>query len=93
MLTVETLETLDVWQEGEYLDLDERDMIVLRVRGDGRKYIVSIRTDNWVISGTNHDVWQAFLFAPCAPRHPAQVSCQPAGACFRVYGQVDGEVS
>ena len=41
-------------------------MIVLRVRGDGRKYIVSIRTDNWVISGTNHDVWQAFLFAPCA---------------------------
>ena len=42
-------------------------MIVLRVRGDGRKYIVSIRTDNWVISGTNHDVWQAFLFAPCAP--------------------------
>lgn len=59
--------TLNWWQEGEYLDLDERDMIVLRVRGDGRKYIVSIRTDNWVISGTNHDVWQAFLFAPCAP--------------------------
>ena len=58
-----------MWQEGDYLDLDERDMIVLRVRGDGRKYIVSIRTDNWVISGTNHDVWQAFLFAPCAPWH------------------------
>ena len=55
-------------QEGDYLDLDERDVLVLRVRGDGRKYLVSLRTDNWVVGGVNnHDVWQAFLFAQCAP--------------------------
>ncbi|KAK9834154.1 hypothetical protein WJX81_003453 [Elliptochloris bilobata] len=50
--------------EGDYLDLEERDVLVLRVRGDGRKYLVSLRTDNWVAGVTSHDVWQAFLFAP-----------------------------
>ncbi len=54
-------------QEGDYLDLEERDVLVLRVRGDGRKYLVSLRTDNWVVGAKSHDVWQAFLFAPCGP--------------------------
>ena len=61
-------------QEGDYLDLEERDVLVLRVRGDGRKYLVSLRTDNWVVGAKSHDVWQAFLFAPCArPSRAARV--------------------
>lgn len=34
-----------------------------RVRSDGRVYVASIRTDNWV-TGRREDIWQAFLFAP-----------------------------
>ena len=33
------------------------------MRSDGRKYVVSLRTDNWVTGG-KEDLWQAFLFAP-----------------------------
>lgn len=54
-------------QEGDYLELEDRDVLVLRVRGDGRKYTVSLRTDNWVVGARSHDAWLAFLFAPCAP--------------------------
>lgn len=50
-------------EEREYLDIDTYDHLVFRVKGDGRKYIASLRTDNWIIGGRSHDVWQAFLFA------------------------------
>ena len=33
------------------------------MRSDGRVYVASIRTDNWV-TGQREDMWQAFLFAP-----------------------------
>lgn len=63
-------------QEREYLDIDTYDHLVFRVKGDGRKYIASLRTDNWIIGGRSHDVWQAFLFARwacCCPRWPKRV--------------------
>jgi NADH dehydrogenase [ubiquinone] 1 alpha subcomplex assembly factor 1 len=47
----------------DYLDLDDYHSLVFRVRGDGRKYLANIRTDNWVVGETGQDVWQAFLFA------------------------------
>lgn len=48
--------------EGQ-LDIDEYDHVVFRVHGDGRKYIANLRTENWLVGGRSHDVWQAFLFA------------------------------
>ena len=52
-----------VQETGEQLDLDEYDHMVFRVHGDGRKYIANLRTENWLVGGRSHDVWQAFLFA------------------------------
>ena len=46
-----------------YLDLDGFDALVFRIRTDGRKYIANLRTDNWIVGGKSHDLWQAFLFA------------------------------
>ena len=51
--------------EGQ-LDIDEYDHVVFRVHGDGRKYIANLRTENWLVGGRSHDVWQAFLFARSA---------------------------
>ena len=34
------------------------------MRADGRPYVVSIKTDNWVTGKKEGDLWQAFLFAP-----------------------------
>lgn len=48
---------------GEYLDLDAFTALRYRVLSDGRKYVVSIRTENW-ITGQKEDLWQAFLFSP-----------------------------
>lgn len=48
------------------IDLDPFDTIAFRVKGDGRCYVSSIRTDNWV-SGPSEEAgntWQAFVFAP-----------------------------
>ena len=50
-------------ENGEQLDIDEYDHVVFRVQGDGRKYIANLRTENWLVGGRSHDVWQAFLFA------------------------------
>ena len=50
-------------ETGEQMDLEEYDHIVFRVYGDGRKYIANMRTENWLVGGPSHDVWQAFLFA------------------------------
>ncbi|KAL4518110.1 hypothetical protein Ndes2526B_g01456 [Nannochloris sp. 'desiccata'] len=49
--------------QGEYLDLDDFHSLVFRVKGDGRKYLANIRTDNWIVGESTDDVWQAFLFA------------------------------
>lgn len=50
-------------ETGQGLDIDEYDHLVFRVKGDGRKYIANMRTENWLVGGPSHDVWQAFLFA------------------------------
>lgn len=49
-----------------YLDLDPYDTLALRVRGDGRCYISTIHTENWVnVPGTTeNNTWQAFVFIP-----------------------------
>ncbi len=49
--------------EQNLIDLSDHDSLVFRVRGDGRKYIANIRTENWIVSGKSADIWQAFLFA------------------------------
>ena len=49
---------------GEFLDLDAFTALRFRVRADGRPYVVSIKTDNWVTGKKEGDLWQAFLFAP-----------------------------
>ena len=55
-------------ETGEQLDIDEYDHVVFRVHGDGRKYIANLRTENWLVGGRSHDVWQAFLFARLVTR-------------------------
>ncbi|KAL5708006.1 hypothetical protein ACHQM5_018848 [Ranunculus cassubicifolius] len=49
-----------------YIDLDAYDTIAMRLRGDGRCYISTIYTENWVNSpGQQEDnSWQAFVFVP-----------------------------
>lgn len=47
------------------LHLEDFDTLAYRVRGDGRKYIASLRTENWIVDAKSQDVWQAFLFARC----------------------------
>ncbi|KAK9832142.1 hypothetical protein WJX74_000518 [Apatococcus lobatus] len=43
-------------------DLDAFDQLVVRIKSDGRKYIVNVREDNWVVGDQSHDIWQSFLF-------------------------------
>lgn len=49
-----------------FIDLDGYDTIALRVKGDGRCYISTIYTENWVNSpGQMEDnSWQAFIYVP-----------------------------
>ncbi|GAA0163935.1 hypothetical protein LIER_19688 [Lithospermum erythrorhizon] len=49
-----------------FIDLDSYDTIALKVKGDGRCYISTIYTENWVNSpGQMEDnSWQAFLYVP-----------------------------
>lgn len=54
---------MSLQETGEQLDIDEYDHLVFRVHGDGRKYIANMRTENWLVGGPSHDVWQAVLFA------------------------------
>jgi NADH dehydrogenase [ubiquinone] 1 alpha subcomplex assembly factor 1 len=48
---------------GGTLDLEDFESLVFRVKGDGRKYLANIRTENWLVGDASHDIWQAFLFA------------------------------
>ncbi|XP_077230907.1 putative complex I intermediate-associated protein 30 isoform X2 [Tasmannia lanceolata] len=49
-----------------FIDLDSYDTLALRLKGDGRCYISTIYTENWVNSpGQQEDnSWQAFVFVP-----------------------------
>lgn len=49
-----------------FIDLDAYDTIALKLKGDGRCYISTIYTENWVNSpGQQEDnSWQAFVFVP-----------------------------
>ncbi|KAF6148174.1 hypothetical protein GIB67_011949 [Kingdonia uniflora] len=49
-----------------FVDLDAYDTIALKLKGDGRCYISTIYTENWVNSpGQQEDnLWQAYVFAP-----------------------------
>ncbi|CAI0419264.1 unnamed protein product [Linum tenue] len=51
-----------------FIDLDSYDTIALKLRGDGRSYISTIYTENWVNSpGQLEDnSWQAFVHIPLA---------------------------
>ncbi|CAE5957745.1 unnamed protein product [Arabidopsis arenosa] len=59
-----------------FIDLDGYDAIALRLRGDGRCYISTIYTENWVNSpGQAEDnSWQAFVFAPKDSWYTAKAS-------------------
>ncbi|ONK55580.1 uncharacterized protein A4U43_UnF1380 [Asparagus officinalis] len=58
-----------------YIDLEPYDTLALRVRGDGRCYISTIYTENWINSpGQEEDnSWQAFVFAPKDQWHIAKI--------------------
>ncbi|KAL6845082.1 hypothetical protein ACP4OV_024577 [Aristida adscensionis] len=49
-----------------FIDLDAYDTIAMKLRGDGRCYISTIYTENWVNSpGQEEDnSWQAFVYIP-----------------------------
>ncbi|XP_043705017.1 probable complex I intermediate-associated protein 30 isoform X2 [Telopea speciosissima] len=49
-----------------FIDLDAYDTLALKIKGDGRSYISTIYTENWVNSpGQQEDnSWQAFVFVP-----------------------------
>ncbi|CAM6091453.1 unnamed protein product [Calypogeia fissa] len=48
------------------IDLEPFQALLFRVKGDGRCYISSLRTESWVTGPTDggFNTWQAFLFAP-----------------------------
>ncbi|XP_071721865.1 probable complex I intermediate-associated protein 30 [Rutidosis leptorrhynchoides] len=49
-----------------FIDLEGYDIIALKVKGDGRSYISTIYTENWVNSpGQSEDnSWQTFVYVP-----------------------------
>ncbi|OVA12208.1 NADH:ubiquinone oxidoreductase intermediate-associated protein 30 [Macleaya cordata] len=49
-----------------FIDLDSYDTLAMKLKGDGRCYISTIYTENWVNSpGQQEDnSWQAFVFVP-----------------------------
>lgn len=46
------------------MDFDAFDALSYRVRGDGRAYIASLRTENWLTDDTSRDVWQCAFQPP-----------------------------
>ncbi|KAH7416195.1 hypothetical protein KP509_14G079900 [Ceratopteris richardii] len=45
-------------------DLDDFDTLALRVKGDGRCYISTIRTESWWGTFEDSNLWQSMIFAP-----------------------------
>lgn len=58
-----------------FIDLDAYDTLAFRLRGDGRCYISTIYTENWINSpGQEEDnSWQAYVFAPENNWHIAKI--------------------
>lgn len=58
-----------------FIDLEPYDTLALRLRGDGRCYISTIYTENWINSpGQEEDnSWQAFIFVPKDEWHIAKI--------------------
>mmetsp|Transcript_49038 Transcript_49038/g.157031 ORF Transcript_49038/g.157031 Transcript_49038/m.157031 type:complete len:222 (-) Transcript_49038:41-706(-) len=49
-------------EDGTYLDMEDMDALRFRLKGDGRRYIVNIRTEGWIaVPGTGLDIWQAVM--------------------------------
>jgi len=46
------------------MDLDAYDALSYRVRGDGRQYIASVVTENWMTETTSEDAWLASFQPP-----------------------------
>jgi len=46
------------------MDFDAFDAFCYRVRGDGRSYIASVRTENWMTGDSAEDVWQCAFSPP-----------------------------
>ncbi|EPS58917.1 hypothetical protein M569_15894, partial [Genlisea aurea] len=59
-----------------FIDLDSYDTLAMKMKGDGRCYISTIYTENWVNSpGQQEDnSWQAFVFVPPGGWHIAKAS-------------------
>ncbi|KAJ8444313.1 hypothetical protein Cgig2_019871 [Carnegiea gigantea] len=58
-----------------FIDLDSYDTIALKLKGDGRCYISTIYTENWVNSpGQQEDnSWQAFVYVPTGNWYIAKI--------------------
>ncbi|XP_021768071.1 probable complex I intermediate-associated protein 30 [Chenopodium quinoa] len=58
-----------------FIDLDSYDTIALKLKGDGRCYISTIYTENWVNSpGQQEDnSWQAFVYVPAGNWYIAKI--------------------
>ncbi|KAG5392461.1 hypothetical protein IGI04_022424 [Brassica rapa subsp. trilocularis] len=67
-----------------FIDLDGYDAIAMRLRGDGRCYISTIYTENWVNSPgqTEDNSWQAFVFAPKDRWYTAKAKIMSSLECF-----------
>lgn len=51
-------------EQGLSLDIADYDTLVFKILSDGRPYIASLRTENFIVGDhQSDDVWQAFLFA------------------------------
>ncbi|KAG0496096.1 hypothetical protein HPP92_000787 [Vanilla planifolia] len=58
-----------------FMDLDAYDMVTMKLRGDGRCYISTIYTENWVNSPAQEEdnSWQAFVVAPKDEWHVVKI--------------------
>lgn len=57
-----------------HLPMEACNVITFRVFGDGRRYIASLRTDNWIAPpGAPPDLWQAVLDPPPGTWHTVRL--------------------
>ncbi|GAB2273759.1 hypothetical protein Dimus_008539 [Dionaea muscipula] len=60
---------------GGFINLDAYDTIAFKLKGDGRCYISTIYTENWVNSPAQEEdnSWQAFIYVPKGNWHIAKI--------------------